>query len=305
MLRYFIARIGQSLLLFVGVIFLVFGMVRMTGDPASLMMSRNATPAEVAAFREAMGFDRPISVQFVSWITKVLHGDLGDSLHFRSPALPLVLQRLPATVELAAFGLLIAILISLPIGLIGGSHPGSLLDSVGRFIALLGQSIPDFWLGLILILIFAQHLGWFPVFGNDQLSSVVLPGFVLGMPVMGELTRLTRSAVLEVRGEDYIRTAYSKGLNPSTIYVNHLLRNVTISLVSVIGVEFGYMLGGSIYIETIYAWPGMGQLLGQAVGWFDFTLVQAITIFVSLVVIALNLLTDLAYALLDPRIRHG
>src|SRR5271157_5275814 len=133
MLRYFIARIGQSLLLFIGVIFLVFGMVRMTGDPASLMMSRNATPAEVAAFREAMGFDRPITVQFVSWITNALHGDLGDSLHFRSPALPLVLQRLPATVELAAFGLLIAILISLPIGLIGGSHPGSLVDSIGRF----------------------------------------------------------------------------------------------------------------------------------------------------------------------------
>ncbi len=305
MQRYFVLRTGQSLLQFIGVVFLAFGMLRMTGDPASLMMSRNATPADVAAFREAMGFNRPVAVQFVDWVNKALHGDFGNSTHFRSPALPIVLQRLPATMGLATFGLLIAVLLGLPIGLIGGSNPGSLLDSVGRFMALLGQSIPNFWLGLILILIFAQGLRWFPVFGADKLTSVVLPGFVLAMPVMGELMRLTRSAVLEVRGEDFIRTAHSKGLNPRTIYVDHLLRNVAISLVSVIGVEFTYMLGGSIYIETIYAWPGMGLLLGQAVGWLDFTLVQTIAIFTSLVVITLNLLTDLSYAILDPRIRHG
>jgi ABC-type dipeptide/oligopeptide/nickel transport system permease component len=305
MQRYILVRTGQAILQFIGVVFLAFGMLRMTGDPASLMMSRNATPEDVAAFREAMGFNRPVSVQFVDWVTKALHGDFGNSTHFRTPALPIVLQRLPTTMGLAVFGLLVAILIGVPIGLIGGSNPGSLLDSVGRFLALLGQSIPNFWLGLILILVFAQRLHWFPVFGADKLSSVVLPGFVLGLPVMGELMRLTRSAVLEVRGEDYIRTARSKGLNPRTIYIDHLLKNVAISLVSVTGVEFTYMLGGSIYIETIYAWPGMGLLLGQAVGWLDFTVVQTIAIFTSLVVITLNLLTDLAYALLDPRIRHG
>jgi len=305
MKKYFLFRTGQSILQFIGVVCLAFAMLRMTGDPASLMMSRNASPEAVEAFREAMGFNRPVAVQFIDWVGKALHGDFGDSTHFRSPALPIVLQRLPATMGLATFGLLVAILIGLPIGLIGGSNPGSLLDTIGRFIALLGQSIPNFWLGLILILIFAQRLGWFPVFGADKWNSVVLPGFVLGMPVMGELTRLTRSAVLEVRGEDYIRTARSKGLNPRTIYIHHMLRNVAIALVSVIGVEFTYMLGGSIYIETIYAWPGMGLLLGQAVGWLDFTLVQTIAIFTSLVVITLNLLTDLAYAVLDPRIRHG
>ena len=305
MQRYILARTGQSLLQFIGVVCLAFAMLRMTGDPATLMMSRNATPADIAAFREAMGFNRPVVVQFFDWAWEALHGDFGDSTHFRTPALPIVLQRLPTTLGLATFGLLLAILIGVPIGLIGGSNPGSLLDSFGRFLALLGQSIPNFWLGLILILIFAQQLRWFPVFGADKLSSVVLPGFVLSMPVMGELTRLTRSAVMEIRGEDYIRTAVSKGLNPRTIYVDHLLRNVSIALVSVIGVEFTYMLGGSIYIETIYAWPGMGMLLGQAVGWLDFTLVQTIAIFLSLVVILLNLLTDLAYNVLDPRMRRG
>jgi peptide/nickel transport system permease protein len=305
MRRYVLFRIGQALLQFLGVVCLAFAMLRMTGDPASLMMSRNATPEDVAVFREAMGFNRPVLVQFVDWVGKALHGDFGNSTHFRTPALPIVLERLPTTMRLAAFGLLTAILIGVPVGLIGGSRPGSLLDSLGRFMALLGQSIPNFWLGLIFILVFAQRLRWFPVFGADKLSSVVLPGFVLGMPVMGELVRLTRSAVMEIRGEDFIRTAISKGLNPRTIYIDHLLRNVSIALVSVIGVEFTYMLGGSIYIETIYAWPGMGMLLGQAVGWLDFTLVQTIAIFLSLVVIVLNLLTDLAYSLLDPRIRRG
>lgn len=305
MRRYILFRIGQAVLQFIGVVCLAFAMLRTTGDPASLMMSRNATPEDVAAFREAMGFNRPILVQFVDWVGKALHGDFGDSTHFRTPALPIVLQRLPTTMRLAAFGLLVATLIGVPIGLIGGSNPGSLLDSLGRFLALLGQSIPNFWLGLIFILIFAQRLRWFPVFGADKPSSVVLPGFVLAMPVMGELMRLTRSAVMEIRSEDYIRTAISKGLHPRTIYINHLLRNVSIGLVSVIGVEFTYMLGGSIYIETIYAWPGMGMLLGQAVGWLDFTLVQTIAIFLSLVVILLNLLTDLAYSVLDPRLRRG
>ena len=180
-----------------------------------------------------------------------------------------------------------------------------MVDSLGRFLALLGQSIPNFWLALILILYFAVRLRWFPSFGRDELKSVVLPAFVLGLPTMGQIVRLTRSAVLEIRGEDYIRTARAKGLEPNTIYVKHVLRNVAIPLVSVIGVQFGYMLGGSIYIETIYSWPGMGQLLEQSIGWRDFPLVQAIAVFTSVVVLGLNLLTDVAYAVIDPRIRYG
>ena len=217
----------------------------------------------------------------------------------------MVLERLPATMELAAVGLAIAILVGIPLGLIGGFTPGSIVDSLARLLALLGQSIPNFWLALIMILVFAVGLGWFPSFGRDEMKSVVMPAFVLALPVMGQIVRLTRSSVLEIRGEDYIRTAHSKGLEPRTIYIKHVLRNVAIPLVSVIGVQFGYMLGGSIYIETIFAWPGMGQLLQQSIGWRDFPLVQAIAVFTSVVVLALNLLTDVAYAVIDPRIRYG
>ena len=305
MQRYFVSKLGQSILLLFGVLLLVFVMVRVTGDPAALMMSRDASPEAIEAFREEMGFNRPVLAQFADFMKGAVVGDFGNSLHFRSPALPMVMERLPATVELASVGLLMAVVVALPLGLIGGFNPGRLVDSFGRGLALLGQSIPNFWLALILILFFAVRLGWFPSFGRDELKSVILPAFVLGLPTMGQIVRLTRSAVLEIRGEDFIRTAHSKGLEPRTIYIKHVLRNVAIPLVSVIGVQFGYMLGGSIYIEAIYSWPGMGQLLEQSIGWRDYPLVQSIAVFTSVVVLALNLLTDMAYALIDPRIRYG
>jgi len=305
MQRYFLSKVGQSILLLLGVLVLVFFLLRLTGDPASLMMSREATPEQIAAFREAMGFNRPLIVQFWDFATKAIVGDFGDSLHYRTPALPLVLERLPATVQLAGTALLIAVIIGIPIGLVGGFNPGSLIDSVGRLVALLGQSIPNFWLALILILVFAVGLGWLPSFGRDAPTSVILPAFVLGLPTLGQLVRLTRSAVLEIRGEDFIRTAHSKGLQPRVIYAKHVLRNVAIPLISVIGIQFGYMLGGSIIIESIFAWPGIGQLLEQAIGWRDFPLVLAIAVFTSLAVLFINLLTDAAYAVVDPRIRYG
>jgi peptide/nickel transport system permease protein len=305
MLKYLVTKLFQSILLALGVLLLAFFMVRMTGDPTSLMLSRNASAEERAAFRASMGFDKPISVQFINWIRNVFRGDFGNSLHFKESALDLVVQRLPATIKLAGIGLLMAVIFGIPLGFWGGLKSGSIPDTIGRLIALMGQSIPNFWLGLILILIFAQRLGWFPVFGNDEPKAVILPAFVLCLPVMGELLRLTRSAVLEVHNEDFVRTAWSKGLYRRTIYINHILTNVFITLISVIGVEFGYMLGGSIYIETVFSWPGMGQLIGQALGWRDYPLIQTIVIFTSIVVILLNLLTDIIYALLDPRIRYA
>jgi peptide/nickel transport system permease protein len=305
MQRYFLSKLAQSLLLLFGVLLLVFMMLRVTGDPAALMMSREASPEQIEAFREEMGFNDPILTQFVRFLKGAAVGDFGDSLHFKTPAMPLVLERLPATVQLATTGLLMAMVIGIPIGLVGGFTPGSTIDSIGRFIALMGQSIPNFWLGLMMILYLGVGLGWFPTFGRDQWSSVVMPAFVLGLPVLGQIVRLTRSAVLEIRGEDFIRTAHSKGLEPKTIYIKHVFRNVAIPLISVIGVQFGYMLGGSIYIEAIFSWPGMGGLLEQSIGWRDFPLVQAIAVFTSVIVLALNLLTDLAYSIIDPRIRYG
>lgn len=305
MQRYFLSKLAQSLLLLFGVLLLVFMMLRVTGDPAALMMSREASPEQIEAFREEMGFNDPILTQFVRFLKGAVVGDFGDSLHFKTPAMPLVLERLPATVQLASTGLLMAMVIGIPIGLIGGFTPGSAVDSIGRFIALMGQSIPNFWLGLMMILYLGVRLGWFPTFGRDQWNSVVMPAFVLGLPVLGQIVRLTRSAVLEIRGEDFIRTAHSKGLEPKTIYIKHVFRNVAIPLISVIGVQFGYMLGGSIYIEAIFSWPGMGGLLEQSIGWRDFPLVQAIAVFTSVIVLALNMLTDLAYSIIDPRIRYG
>jgi len=305
MQRYFVSKLGQSIVLLLGVLLLVFVMVRLTGDPAALMMSREASPEQLEVLREKMGFNDPVLVQFGRFISGAIVGDFGDSLHFKTPAMPMVLERLPAKLQLAGVALIMAVLVGIPLGLVGGFNPGSAIDNLGRFLALLGQSIPNFWLALILILYFAVRLQWFPSFGRDQLKSVVLPAFVLGLPVMGQIVRLTRSAVLEIRGEDFIRTAHSKGLELKTIYTKHVLRNVAIPLVSVIGVQFGYMLGGSIYIEFIFSWPGMGQLLQQSIGWRDFPLVQAIAVFTSAVVLGLNLLTDMSYAVIDPRIRYG
>ena len=305
MQRYFLSRLGQSILLIFGVLLLVFAMVRVTGDPATLMMSREASPEDLEAFRERMGFNDPVLVQFGRFMSGAVVGDFGDSLHFKTPAMPMVLERLPATLQLALTALVIAVVVGIPLGLVGGFNPGSFIDNIARGLALLGQSVPNFWLALIMISYFAVNLRWFPTFGRDELKSVIMPAFVLGLPVMGQIVRMTRSAVLEIRGEDFIRTAHSKGLELNTIYTKHVFGNVAIPLVSVIGIQFGYLLGGSIYIEAIFAWPGMGQLLEQSIGWRDFPLVQALAVFTAVVVLGLNLLTDMTYAVIDPRIRYG
>jgi peptide/nickel transport system permease protein len=305
MQRYFLSKLGQSVFLLFGVLLLVFAMVRVTGDPATLMMSREASPEDMEEFRERMGFNDPTLVQFGRFMSGAIVGDFGKSLHFNTPAMPMVLERLPATLQLALTALIFAVVIGVPLGLIGGFNPGSYIDNIARGLALLGQSVPNFWLALIMILYFAVQLRWFPSFGRDEWKSVIMPAFVLGLPVMGQIVRMTRSSVLEIRGEDFIRTARSKGLERRTIYTKHVFRNVAIPLVSVIGVQFGYMLGGSIYIEAIFAWPGMGQLLEQSIGWRDFPLVQALAVFTAVVVLALNLVTDMAYAFIDPRIRYG
>ncbi len=304
MQRYLLSRLIQSVFILFGILVLVFIMVRLTGDPVSLMVPREASAEAKEEFRHKMGYDRPQIVQFWDFISGAVVGDFGNSLHFKKPAMPMVMRRLPATVQLAGAGMLMAIVIAIPLGLVGGARPGSIWDNIGRTLGLLGQSIPSFWLALLMIFFFAVRLRWFPSFGRDELKSIIMPGFVMGFGSMGALVRLTRSAVLEIRGEDFIRTAYSKGLHPRRIYVRHVLRNAAIPIISVLGVTFGYSLGGSIYIETIFSWPGMGQLIEQAIGWRDYPLIQAIAFFTSVVVVALNLLTDIAYVLIDPRIRY-
>lgn len=305
MQRYLLSRIVQAALLMVGVIVLVFFLIRLTGDPARLMVPRDATPEQVVAFRVAMGFDRPLLVQFLDYLSGVFQGDFGDSLHFRQPTHELILERLPGTFQLALAAMLLAIAVAVPLGILGGTNPGSITDSVGRTIGLFGQVIPNFWLALILILVFGVQLGWFPTFGRDSPTSIVLPAIALGLATTGQLLRLTRSAVLEIRNEDYIRTARSKGLSSRRIALRHVTRNASLALISVIGVAFTYLLGGSVYIETIFAWPGLGNLLDQAVRARDFPLVQAIAIFIAGFAILMSLLTDIMYGIADPRIRYG
>lgn len=314
MQRYILSRFVQSLMILFGVLLIVFFMLQMTGDPVSLMVSRNASPEQVERLREEMGYNRPVIVQFGDFIGGALVGDFGMSIRHRQPAMKLILERLPATVELATTALLIALLIGIPLGLLSGSNPGSFWDTLARGAGLVGQTIPNFWLALILIVVFSVHLGWFPTFGRNTYEvfglalptkSVILPAFSLGLFTTGQLVRFTRSAVLEIKNEDYVRTAYSKGLKDNQIYIRHILRNASIPLISIVGVQFGYLLSGSIYIETIFSWPGIGNLLAEAIGNRDFALVQAIAFFASLVVVTLNLLTDIAYGLADPRIRYG
>lgn len=314
MQRYILSRLVQCVLILFGVLCIVFFMLQVTGDPVALMVSRNTSPEQLKQLREEMGFNRPMIVQFADFAAHAVRGDFGMSIRHKQPAMKLILGRLPATVELATVALLMSMIMGITLGLLGGSNPGSIWDTIARGAGLIGQTIPNFWLALILIILFSVDLGWFPTFGRDTwyflgirlpTRSVILPAFSLGLFSMGQLVRFTRSAVMEIRNEDYVRTAYSKGLHDKRIYVKHILRNASIPLISIIGVQFGYLLSGSIYIETIFSWPGLGNLLAEAIGNRDFALVQAIAFFTAVVVVTLNLLTDIAYGLADPRIRYG
>ncbi len=304
MQRYLFTRVIQSGLLMLGVLVITFFMVRLTGDPARTMVPRDASPERVEQMRVAMGFDDPLIIQFARYVGGAVRGDFGQSLHYRAPSMRLVLERVPATIQLTLAALGFALLFSVPLGIIGGSRPGTIWDTLARGFGLLGQTVPNFWLALMLIVVFSVELRWFPTFGRSGFASVVLPAVALGFFPLGQFTRLIRSAVLEVRSEDYIRTAYSKGIEEWQVLSRHIFRNVSITLVSILGVQFGYMLGGSIYIESIFAWPGIGRMINEAVQARDFPLVQAIAVFSAGFVVVLNLLTDIAYALIDPRIRY-
>ncbi len=315
MQRYILSRIVQSVLILAGVLIIVFSMLQITGDPVSLMVSRNASPEQIERLREEMGYNRPVIIQFVDFATSAVVGDFGLSTRHNQPALKLILERLPATIELASAALFFALLFGIPLGLLGGANQGGFWDAIARGTGLVGQTIPNFWLALILISFFAVNLEWFPSFGRNTWelfgvitlpdSSIVLPAIALGFLTMGQLVRFTRSAVLEIKNEDFIRTAYSKGISHRKIYYRHIFKNAAIPLISIVGVQFGYLLGGSIYIETIFSWPGLGNLLAESIGTRDYALVQAIAFFTSIVVVSLNLLTDIAYGLADPRIRYG
>jgi peptide/nickel transport system permease protein len=289
----------------IGVAIVVFVILHITGDPAAVMMPPESSRAEIDAFRHAQGFDRPLIVQFASFATSAVHGDMGLSLRHQEPAMGLALQRLPATIVLAGCAFLIVALIGVPAGVLSALRPRTWIDYTARVIALIGQSAPTYWIGLMLILLFAVRLGWVPASGIGDWRNLVLPAATLGFFSTAKIMRLTRAAMLEVLDADFMRTARAKGLTAVRVSLGHGLRNAWLPIVTQLGVELGTLLSGAIITETVFAWPGVGRLAVQAVFERDFPVVESVVLLTATIFVVLNLVVDLLYAVLDPRIRYA
>jgi ABC-type dipeptide/oligopeptide/nickel transport system permease component len=289
----------------IGVAIVVFVILHVTGDPAAVMMPPESSRAEIDAFRHAQGFDRPLIVQFATFAAAAMHGDMGLSLRHQEPAMGLAIQRLPATIELAGCAFLIVALIGVPAGVLSALRPRTWIDYTARVIALIGQSAPTYWIGLMLILLFAVRLGWVPASGIGDWRNLVLPAATLGFFSTAKIMRLTRAAMLEVLDADFMRTARAKGLTAVRVSLGHGLRNAWLPIVTQLGVELGTLLSGAIITETVFAWPGVGRLAVQAVFERDFPVVESVVLLTAAIFVVLNLVVDLLYAVLDPRIRYA
>jgi ABC-type dipeptide/oligopeptide/nickel transport system permease component len=303
MTAYVLRRLMLAVLVIFGVSVVTFFLTFLSGDPAELMLPPGATPEQMASFRRVWGFDDPIYVQYGRFLSRALHGDLGTSLRHGQPALPLIAERLPATFELTVTAMVVAIALAIPLGVLSATHRGGPLDLVAMTVALVGQAVQSFWLAIMAILLFAVTLGWLPTSGRGTWLNVVMPAGVLAIGLMALLTRLARSTMLDVLSEDYVRTARAKGLPYWTVIMQHALRNALIPLVTVVGLQFGYIIGGAVVIETVFTWPGVGLFTIQAISNRDYPVVQASVLILSTAVVLINLGVDLLYGLLDPRIR--
>ena len=296
-------RLAQSLLVLLGVSFVVFFILYLTGDPALVLLPPDATADDVRQFRQAMGFNDPFLVQYGRFLGGALRGDFGQSIRHGEPAFSLVVERMPATFELAAAALLIALVIAIPAGIVSAVRRNTIVDYVATVVALLGQSMPTFWLGIMLILFFSVQFNVLPSSGRGGLSHLVLPAITLGLFTTARITRLTRSGMLEVLNQDYIRTARAKGVGGSPIVWKHAFKNAAVPIVTIVGIELGTLLGGSVITETIFAWPGVGRLSVQAIYNRDYPVVQAAVFLLATTFVLVNLVVDVLYTYLDPRIR--
>jgi len=304
MIRFVGRRLLLALPTTLAVATLVFSLIHLIpGDPVLLMLGEGAQPTDVEELRGRLGLDRPLGEQYGAFVVGLVRGDLGRSLHFGEPVSKLVARSYPATFVLAMTAMGVALALALPLGMLAAYRRGGWLDRGARFFSLLGVSVPNFWLGPAAILLFSIHLGWLPVSGRGGWRSVVLPAATLGLAMAALLTRLVRSALLEELGKPYLVTAHAKGLGGARVAVRHALRNALVPVVTVVGLQFGALLTGAILTETIFGWPGLGRLLIQAIRLRDFPLVQGCVLLIAVTYVAVNLLTDLAYAWLDPRIR--
>jgi peptide/nickel transport system permease protein len=306
MLAYAVRRILTAIPTALGVATVVFLLLHaIPGDPVDVMLGETAAHTDRAQLRSHLGLDRPLATQYGSFMAGLLRGDIGVSIHTQRPVAELVAERFPATLTLACAAALAALSIALPLGLMSAARPGSILDRASLTGSLVGVALPNFWLGPMLILLFSVELGWLPVSGNDGPANLVLPAVTLGLSLAGILTRMTRSTVLEAMHEDYVRTARAKGLSESATITKHALANATTPILSVLGLQLGALLAGSVITETIFAWPGLGRLTVEAIQTRDYPVVQGCVLMIALTYVLVNLATDLAYAWTDPRVRFN
>jgi len=304
MLRFLLSRLVSTLVVVLGVVTLVFLLIHLVpGDPIEVMLGESAQPTDRAALRQALGLDQPLLQQWLHYVGQLLQGDLGMSLHSREPISALLAARIPATVQLALASLLVAVSVALPLGSLAALHKDSAWDHAAMSFALIGVSVPHFWMGPLLILFFSLWLGWLPVSGHEEPLSLVLPALTLGTALAAILARMVRATLLDVLSEDYIRTARAKGLSAQAVVLHHALRNAALPLITILGLQLGTLLGGAVITEIIFAWPGLGYTLVESIQRRDYPVVQACMLLISLTYVLVNAATDVVYGWLDPRIR--
>ena len=303
MIRILAGKLGQALLASFGVLTIVFFIMRLSGDPTLLLVPEGASLEQINQLRHQLGFDRPLSLQYLAYLGELLRFDLGESLVQRAPVWGIVSERIPYTAALACGSLLVAIGLGIPAGIVMAVARGSVLERLLAGFVLAGQSLPTFWSGILLILLFGVTLGWLPTSGADGLAALVMPSIALGAVAMSTFARMTRISMLDELSRDYVTAARARGLSRGQAVLRHVLRNAAVPVVTIAALEIGNLLAGAVIVETVFAWPGIGQLAIQSIQSRDFLVVQAVVLFVSLVYVFTNLLADLVYTAIDPRIR--
>lgn len=304
MVQYAIRRLFSALGVAIVVSVLVFFLIHLSGDPITLLAPLDARPEDVENIRRQFGLDQPLWVQLGQFFVGLVQGDLGESFQYHQPALGLVLQRFFVTAQLAAAGLFLAIVVGVPLGVVAAQHKGRMLGWLAETLLFLAISMPAFWLGLIMILVFADNLGWAPASGRGTWSHLIMPAIALSTGSIGLIGRVVRGTVLEILDRPYITVARSKGVHERMVFYKHALRNAMVPTLTVIGLQFGAFLGGSVIIETVFAWPGVGWLMYQGISSRDLPLVRAVTLVIGLLFALINLLVDMLYAVIDPQIRY-
>ena len=304
MLRYLVRRILLTVPVLLGVATLVFSLIHLVpGDPAQAMLGDGASPQDIAELRTSLGLDRPLLEQYVTFLRHAVTGDLGRSFRTGQPVTAMIVERIPATAELAVAAMIVAVVIALPLGVIAAVFRGTAADYGAMTFALAGVSIPNFWLGPLLAIVFAVELGWLPVSGRGTLAHLILPAISLGLALAAILARMTRASLLDELRELYVRAARARGVSRASAITAHALRNSLVPLLTIMALQFGAVLTGAVITETIFAWPGIGRLLIQSIGFRDYPMVQGCILLIAVTYVTVNLVTDLMYGVLDPRIR--